>query len=128
MKRYSIEQKRLAVSRVLAGERLSSVARELGIDRERIFQWRAKVRLGGIEALRDPGRPSREELASRPASSAEVFDERVVGRRRIAELERKIGQQEADLDFFRQALRHVKARQQEATPRGALRSTKSSSR
>jgi hypothetical protein len=31
-------------------------------------------------------------------------------RRRVAELERKIGQQQVDLDFFRRALRHVRER------------------
>jgi transposase len=31
-----------------------------------------------------------------------------VARRRIAELERKIGQQQLELDFFRQALRQVR--------------------
>jgi hypothetical protein len=30
-------------------------------------------------------------------------------RRRIAELERKVGQQQLDLDFFRAALQHVEA-------------------
>jgi hypothetical protein len=30
--------------------------------------------------------------------------------RRVAALERKIGQQQVDLDFFRRALRHVRER------------------
>ena len=46
----------------------------------------------------------------------------------FAELERKIGEQQADLDFFRQALRHVKARQQAAGVSGKPRSSKSSGR
>jgi hypothetical protein len=46
-----------------------------------------------------------------------------VARRRMVELERKVAQQELDLDFFRQALRHVKARQQEAAGGGGLPST-----
>jgi hypothetical protein len=51
-----------------------------------------------------------------------------LARHRMVELERKVAQQELDLDFFRQALRHVKVRQQEAAGRGGLRSTKSSRR
>jgi hypothetical protein len=35
-------------------------------------------------------------------------DELARAQRRVAELERKIGQQQVDLDFFRRALRHVK--------------------
>jgi hypothetical protein len=51
-----------------------------------------------------------------------------LARRRIEQLERKVAQQELDLDFFRQALRHVKVRQQGAGKPGALRSTRSSRR
>jgi hypothetical protein len=49
-------------------------------------------------------------------------------RRRIAELERKIGQQQLDLDFFQRALRHVGAPRQPGTKPGVTGSTKSSKR
>ena len=123
--RYSIELKRLAVSRVVAGERLSAVARIPG-HRQPVLSGRPGAHGGAGSVVRS--RPARKEIASRSAMRAEILSDVLAGRIRIAELERKIGQQEADLDFFRQALRHVKARQQEATGRGALRSTKSSSR
>jgi transposase len=35
-------------------------------------------------------------------------DEPARAQRRVAELERKIGQQQVDLDFFRRALQHVR--------------------
>jgi hypothetical protein len=63
-----------------------------------------------------------------PPLRSALLNDGVAARRRIAELERKIGEQQGDLDFFRQALRHVKARQQAAGASGAQRSTKSSGR
>ena len=119
--------KRTAVSRVAAGEAVSAVAAALGVDRRRVYEWQEVARRGGLEALRGPGRPRRSRLDGPPLRSA-LLNEGAAARRRIAELERKIGEQQADLDFFRQALRHVKARQQEAGVRGGLRSTKSSGR
>ena len=121
------EFKRAAVSRVSAGEAVSSVASDLGIDRRRLYEWQEQVRQGGLEALRGPGRPRKSGLDGPPLRGA-ILNEGAAARRRIAELERKIGEQQADLDFFRQALRHVKARQQAAGASGRLRSGKSSGR
>ena len=121
------EFKRAAVSRVAAGEPVSAVASDLGIDRRRLYEWQEQVRQGGLEALRGPGRPRKSGLDGPPLGRAHL-PEGAAARRRIAELERKIGEQQADLDFFRQALRHVKARQQAAGVSGARRSTKSSGR
>jgi transposase len=123
----SAELKRTAVKRVAAGEAASAVASDLGVDRRRVYEWQEVARRGGLEALRGPGRPRRSPWDGPPLRSA-LQTEGEAARRRIAELERKIGEQQADLDFFRQALRHVKARQQEAVVRGGLRSTKSSRR
>jgi transposase len=121
------EVKRAAVKRVTAGEPVSKVASDLKIDRRRLYEWQEQARRGGLEALRGPGRPRRSPLDGRPLRSA-LLHEGEAARRRIAELERKVGEQQADLDFFRQALRHVKARQQADAKPGALRSTKSSGR
>ena len=49
-----------AVKRVLAGESPEDVVRALGFHRSRIYDWLAKYREGGVEALRTrsiPGRP-----------------------------------------------------------------------
>jgi transposase len=54
-------------------------------------------------------------------------DDLAQAKRRIAELERKIGQQQVDLDFFRRALRQVQALRQPDGP-GAAPSTRSSRR
>src|SRR5215813_4560793 len=123
----SAEAKRRAVARVAAGEAASKVASDLKVDRRRIYEWQEQVRQGGLEALRGPGRPRKGALEGPPLKSA-ILNEGEAARRRIAELERKIGEQQADLDFFRQALRHVKARQQAAGESGARPSSKSSKR
>lgn len=125
---YSSELKRRLVDRVLAGAEVSAVAAEEGLNRQRLYDWVATARRDGPEALRGPGRPTREEALRRPASRGSLLERGTAAQRRIAELERKVAQQELDLDFFRQALRHVKARQQEATRHGGLRSTRSSKR
>ena len=123
----SAEAKRRAVERLAAGESASSVAADLKVHRQRLYEWQDLVRQGGLEALRGPGRPRKGALEGPPLKSA-LLTEGAAARRRIAELERKIGEQQGDLDFFRQALRHVKARQQAAGASGKLRSSKSSGR
>jgi hypothetical protein len=47
---------------------------------------------------------------------------------RIAELERKIGQQQVELDFFRQALRQVRGKRRPSDGPGVKASTPSSRR
>ena len=126
-KLVSAEVKRRAIERVANGETVTAVARSLGFNRQRLYEWQEQVRQGGLEALRGPGRPRKSGLDGPPLRSA-ILNEGAAARRRIAELERKIGEQQADLDFFRQALRHVKARQQVAGMPGKPPSSKSSKR
>ena len=96
----STETKRRAVERVVAGEAVSAVAADLKFNRQRLYEWQEQVRLGGLEALRGPGRPRKGGLDGPPLRSA-IVNEGAAARRRIAELERKIGEQQGDLDFFR---------------------------
>lgn len=127
-KYVTAEVKRAAIRRVASGEDVSAVAGDLEVDRRRVYDWQEQVRQGGLEALRGgPGRPRKGALDGPPLRSA-ILNEGAAARRRIAELERKIGEQQADLDFFRQALRHVKARQQAAGESGKPQSSKSSKR
>ncbi|RWE19650.1 MAG: helix-turn-helix domain-containing protein, partial [Mesorhizobium sp.] len=49
-------------------------------------------------------------------------------RRRIRELEQKVGQQQLDLDFFREALRHFEEDQRRSSAPGETGSSKSSKR
>jgi transposase-like protein len=124
-----------ALERMAAGENVSALGRELGVRRKLLYQWRDTVRRGGVEALRGVGRPpagarvaatvARERVAA-PAGVAEP-DELTRARQRIAALERKIGQQALELDFFGQALQLMEqAGRRPSGPQGAPASTASS--
>jgi transposase len=129
--------KLMAVRRMEAGTNVSQLARELKVRPHMLYAWRDKVRAHGPKGLRNPGRPGRAEL---DRSSEVTIEEGLVqsaagppmdlasARRRIAELERKIGRQQVDLDFFRQALRQVRDARQLSGGRGGLGSTQSSKR
>ncbi len=141
-----------ALQRMLAGENVSALARELGIKRKLLYQWRDRVRANGPSGLRSRGRPKRElvepvEIGTdtpdslsalvvspgsiAPTQAPPIAEAAVTLMRaeaRIAELERKVGQQELELDFFQKALRRVKdARSTNGAP-VAPPSTRSSER
>jgi transposase len=121
-----------AVNRMLRGENVSELARELQVRRKDLYLWRDHFRAGGPEALRGVGRPrkvavSGSSLAKAKATPA-AASELDAARKRIAELERKIGQQQVDLDFFRQALRQIKGARRPSNGPGAPASTPSSKR
>ena len=105
---YPIALKRAALARVAAGESIAEVARDLKLRGRLLCAWRDKVRTGGPAALRERGRPRNGATAVTAPAAGE--GELARAQRRVAELERKIGQQQVDLDFFRQALRHVRER------------------
>ena len=58
--------KRAAVSRVAAGEPVSSVASDLRIDRRRLYEWQEQVRQGRVGGAARDG-PATQERAGRPA-------------------------------------------------------------
>ena len=53
--RFSREFKLEALRRMEAGENVSDLARQLGVSRKSIYQWRNRYRLGGSKALRGRG-------------------------------------------------------------------------
>src|ERR1700680_4752312 len=110
---YPTALKQAALARLAAGESVTKVARDLQRRGRLLYAWRDKVRQGGSAALRGPGRPRKRATAVAAAAAAWEAsetgeDEPARAQRRVAELERKIGQQQVDLDFFRRALRHVR--------------------
>jgi transposase len=128
---FSRDFKLTAVGRVLAGERIRDLSQELRVLRKDLYAWRDLFRAGGATALRPLGRPRKSEATRRdrydqamPAMPEVPATEFEVARRRIAELERKIGQQQLELDFFRQALRQVKAARRLSTGPGVTGSTR----
>lgn len=134
-RRLTREFKLAALARMAAGENVSALGRELGVRRKLLYQWRDTVRRGGAEALRGVGRPPgsvRSEVAlTRPRAvvpaAGAVPDELARAQAQIAALERKIGQQALELDFFGQALQLMEqAGQAASVPCDAPASTASS--
>ena len=106
---FSREFKLSALSRMEAGENVSALSRELGIRRKLLYQWREAFRSGGAEGLRGRGRPGKALAAVGPPgvvgpASSDLAEQLAAARGRIAELERKVGQQALEAEFFRQAL------------------------
>ena len=122
---FSREFKLRAVERMLAGEGSSALARELQLRRKLLYAWKDSYLVGGVEALRTRGRPRGDQMMGMPPEAKTERAELLQARKRIAELERKVGQQQLEHDFFVEALRRVKAVQEEAA-RNAQRSTRSS--
>jgi transposase len=123
----------------LAGEKVKALAGELGLWPKLLYEWRENFERGGVEALLPPGRPpnsvartlpprrlKRSQRAARQGNPAPAGD--AAAPARIAELERKVGQQALELDFFAQALRHVKAARHPNDGSGAAASSPSSKR
>lgn len=126
---FSREFKLIVVRRLLAGEKMSIVAQETKVLRKDLYIWRDRYRTGGAEALRGCGRPRKGEgLAALQRPSEEAAPGPGAAKERIAELERKVGQQQVELDFFRQALRQVKEARRPSTGPGVTGSMRSSKR
>jgi transposase len=124
---FSAETKLSVVKRMLAGEEVKSLAKELRVSRTFLYRWKdcyRKLGAAGFERRRGrpPDKASGGNLRSRPA------DDLGSARQRIAELERKIGQQQLELDFFRQALRQVREARLSIDGPGTKSSTSASRR
>ena len=142
MRVFSTAFKEDVVRRLESGEALAAVSKQLGIARKILYEWRWAWRRHGAAGLnrrRGPkkglrwkistGDPAGAALAS-SAPSAEVPSAPVAelarARTRIEELERLVGRQQLDLDFFRKALRLADALQGPAPARCETNSTRSS--
>ena len=127
---FSREFKLRVVQRIEAGENVSALARELTIKRGLLYRWRDTFRLGGPEALRLRGRPSKAEavLLASARSVAGKANDLAEARWQIEQLQRKVGQQQLELDFFKQALRRIEASHQPNTMPGVMASSPASKR
>src|SRR5271169_3480354 len=127
MRTFATEFKEAVVLRLDAGERVAAVADELKIRRKLLYEWRAAYRRLGAAGLnrkrgRKPGgiRASPDAAPATPAPLTELARAQA----RIAELERKIGRQAIDIDFFREALRLIDARDPSSRATPSTRSSK----
>jgi transposase len=122
---FSTEFKERAVLRLLAGEGFSVLAGELGVRRKLLHDWAKAYRRDGVAGLnrkRGPKPGSRNAVA--PSGRKIEADPLSHAQARIAELERLVGQQQVDLDFFRQALRLTGADSPSGTAPASTRSSK----
>ena len=135
---YSREFKEAAVRRVLSGETIRVVGKELRLG-NLLYTWLDQYEQGGADALVPRGRPRKAEAWARrralvqpPSRQARVYGygeaSEPIRESRMAELERKVGQQAVELDFFKAALRHVKAPPPPSGGRGGRASSRSSTR
>jgi transposase-like protein len=128
---FTREFKLGVIERLEAGESGSVLARELSLKRTIIYRWRDAWREGGPEALRSKrGRPPKLEALEmeRARGVAAKANDLTEARRQIAELQRKVGQQQLDLDFFREALRRIEASRRPSIGPGATASSPASKR
>ena len=123
---YSVEFKERAVHRMLSGETVGALHRELQVPRRDLYEWRDAYCREGVQGLRGAGRP-REGQRPPTGDSAEE-----IASRRVAELERKMGQPALlsqgvggpalEIDFLERAFQRVKESRQKNTAAGATAS------
>ena len=98
-RQFSVEFRQQAVQRMQSGVSTTALAKELGIRRKLLYQWRDRV-VAGKPIVGQSGRP-------RKGSDQRQSEERAHSEQLIAELERKIGQQQMVIDFFKGALQQI---------------------
>ena len=116
---YSFEFKKAAVERAQAAPSIPALSKELGVHYCQVYRWLRVYEEQGEQGLHGhggSGRPSR-----RPSPPPSLVSD---PQRRIAELERKIGQQELDLDFLKRAFKRAKESRPNNNGSGATASTK----
>ena len=119
---FTKEFKEGVAQRIVNGESVSALHQEFQIKRSVLYRWRDAYRKEGAAGLqRSPGRPP--GVPNPPRSLARPEE---AAARRVAELERKIGQQALDLDFLRRAFKRVKESRRKNTAAGATASTERS--
>ena len=108
--------------RIVNGESVTALHLETQIKRSVLYRWRDAYRKDGAAGLQRPaGRPPGVPNPPRPVAGPQE-----ASARRIVELERKIGQQALDIDFFRRAFKRVKESRRKNTADGATASTERS--
>jgi len=119
---FTREFKVAVARRILGGESVSAIHHETGIKRSVLYRWRDAYRKDGETGLRLVGRPAAAPGSTRSASSTPEE----IAAKRIAELERKIGQQALEIDFLARAFKRVKEDRQRNAGAGGPASTEGS--
>jgi len=127
MRVFSTEFKLGVVLRLDGGERVGALARELGIRRKLLYDWRNAHRAMGAAGLNRKRGPKKGFLAARASPDAapapDAPSELARAKATIAALERKVGKQQMDIDFFREALRLIDALEPKTNAPSSTRSS-----
>src|SRR5919202_3479885 len=87
-RRFSAQRKLAAVTRLLRGEPLETLARELNVTVARLTEWRDRALVGAATAMKERERDSREEeLLRLKAKLGEITMANELLERKIAALE-----------------------------------------
>ena len=100
------------------------MARKLGISRKLLHDWIKAWKAHGPEGLNRKRGPKPGPRKLKPLDVAEKRSALAQASARIAELERLVGRQQMDIDFFRKALRALERPAAQGKPASA--SSKSS--
>ena len=96
IRQHSPEFRTEIARRMLAGEDVTAMSKAYGLARSMMYRWRDAYRKEGVAGVsRSPGvrcGPATGKADSRT-------EERL--RKRVADLERKLGQREMEIDFFK---------------------------
>ena len=106
-RRFGREFKLTAVRRMQAGESVARLARELEVSPGELYRWYHEQEKFGAGAFLGSGHKQAETD-------------------RMAELERKVGQQALEIDFLKRALQRVEEQRQLRALAGGARSTNKS--
>jgi transposase-like protein len=87
-RKFSKEFKQTAVRRLQSGQSVAEVARALEVHPSDLHRWRRELDEYGTRAFSGVGKKRAEDS-------------------RVADLERKVGQQALEIDFLKRALQHV---------------------
>ncbi len=132
-RKYDTAFRRDAVRRLNDCASVTSLARELGIRRKWLYEWKKQFPElcpgaagdealgGGAEEGERPAPPHPPPEASPPDLGGAAEQRRL--RQRIGDLERLVAHQALEIDFFRGALRRVNERRAASRPSGAAAST-----
>jgi transposase-like protein len=107
--------KERAVQRMIAGESVSALSRELKVNRRQLYLWRDAYRKEGVAGLRPIGRRGWSPENQQKGAEA-----------RIASLEGKIGRQAMVIDFLRRAFKRVEGLRRPSKGDGGPASTERS--
>lgn len=122
--------KEAACQRISRGDKVMPLSRELGVPRKLLYNWFNSWKLEGVAGLnRKRGRSLGTKLERKSPDTMSMLQpaasELASAKVRIVELERLVGRQQVDLDFFRKALRALNDQDtQGKTVPASLRSSK----